>query len=235
MEHISIELLNKYIAAREYEDENAELFENISEHIMGCDDCAEKYRKILMVNQAVEEFTVEDYDCMVTHEERLIEEYQILKLIRGTENKELGLGIKNWMRKLEKGIKNQIQLHLCDDKLNNVSGMIIKSMEKISLLANMEPDMLVAARGEGGAKKELSTILLSNSNPNNKISLDGSSMSVYVQIEDKGQYKDPPIGILLPKDKEGTPVVKAAEKNKQIYSIEFNDLEPGEYMFYINE
>lgn len=235
MEHISIELLNKYIAAREYEDENAELFENISEHIMGCDDCAERYRKILIVNQAVEEFTIEDYDCMVTHDERLIEEYQILKLIRGTENKELGARIRNWMRKVEEGIKNQIQLHLCDDKLNNVSGMIIKSMEKISLLAKMEPDLLVAVRGEGGVKKELSTVLVSNSNPNNKISLDGSSMTVYVQIEDEGQYQDSPIGILLPKNRGGTPVVKVAVTNKQIYSIEFSNLEPGEYMLYINE
>lgn len=236
MEHISLESLLDYIDIKEYNAESSELYEEISEHIMECDECASNYRSVLMAAQIAEDFNQKDIQTLFASEELLMEEYHIGTLFRSFNDDQLIKRLTTWLQERKTGIENSLKLYLCDEKHNKISGMIKNKVQEISALANMKAYSPIMVRGEDNSHRELSMILAAEDHADSRITLNSNAGSLMVRLEGKEQYLvKPPMVVLLPLSDNGEPCVQIAKERNGVYCIELNNLQPGEYNLYLEE
>jgi hypothetical protein len=247
VKHLTYENLREYIDMQEYSMDNADRFEQISEHIMECEKCSVMYERMLYASQLVDDFSVREYEGYLSLEQGLMERYQLEKLLISTVGKPVEDRIVAWIRKRLKGLESSIKVYLKDEKHNKFSGMVSNTMDRLSLLNTLEPLPAIAVRGEAPTDEfskgfthsrqaiNFSSVLVSPDNKETKLILDGNHMQLTVQLESMLSYqKNPPIGILIGSEKEFEPLMQVAELKEGLYFIIFTNLQSGEYTFFLD-
>ena len=248
MEHLTYESIREYLDMEEYSTENADKFERTCEHLMECEECSLMYERMLYVSQLVDEFSLQEYDGYLSIEERLMERYQIEKLLIKVSGKSIENRIKQWLAKKPIGMSSSVNVYLKDEKHNKLSGMIRNALDSLSILNTLTPTPAIAVRGEASINnadmeftlkdntKSLSSLLVSSESEETKLILDGNNMDLTLQLEEKPYYyKKPPIGILVGREKEIEPLIQVAELKNGSYYIKFANLQSGEYTFYLDD
>ena len=245
MEHLTYEIIREYINIQEYSDDNADGFEQITEHLMDCEKCSAMYEKMLHASQIVDDFSIKEYESYLSLEQALLERYQMEKLLVEVSGRSMEERIMEWLTKRWKGMESCIKIYLKDERYNKLSGMIQNTMDQLSILNTLEPMPAIAVRGDGdvkeastwntGSSMNLSSILVSPENKDTRLILDGNQMRLSVQLENKSSYQNkPPMGILIGDKKEMEPLVQVAEYKDGLYQISFVNLQSGEYVFYLD-
>lgn len=238
MEHLSYEDIREYIDLQEYTLSTADKFEQVSEHLMECMQCEKMYQRMLYAIQIVDDFSIKEYEAYLSMEQRLLERYQIEKLLYKTADKQLENRLKEWLGKKIKGIENSIKVYLKDESLNKLTGMIKNIKDKSSILNTLEPISLVAVRGDNvnpDQDMNLSTILTSAVSKETKLILDGNLMQLNIFLDiDAYAIEKPPMGVLLANKISSEPKVEFAKLDNGLYRITFSNLEAGQYTLYLD-
>jgi hypothetical protein len=246
VEHLTYEIIREYIDMEEYSFDNADGFEQISEHLMECEACSAMYERMLYASQLVDDFSIQEYESYLTLEQALLERYQLEKLLLNVSGKSLEDRIRGWIGKRMKEMESSIKIYLKAEKYNKLSGMIKDTVDRLSILNTLEPIPAIAMRGGADENESpkghirpstnLSSLLVSSDNKDTRLILDGNQMQLSVHLEYKQSYQDkPPIGILIANKMDLEPLIQAAELMDGIYQISFMNLQQGEYVFYLDE
>ena len=238
MEHLSYEDIREYIDLEEYTVSTANMFEQISEHLMECKECARMYQRMLYTIQIVDDFSIEEYEAYLSLEQKLVERYQIEKLLYKTADKQLENRLKDWLGKKIKGIENSIKVFLKDESLNKLTGMIKNVKDNTSILDTLKPLSVVAVRGDNANSNQdlnLSTVLISADNKETKLILDGNLMQLNIFLDlDKCPIEKPPMGVLLANNISTDPKLEFAKLDNGLYKITFSNMEAGQYTLYLD-
>lgn len=243
MDHLTYHRLRKYIDMDEYLEDNAEEFEEITEHIMECGDCGRMYRRMLYACQIVDEFSSVEYEGYLAVEKRLWESYQLERLLANTKEQAMEQRILTWLKKKRSGVENSLKVFLAKAEDHEISGMIRNAAEQFSVLNRMQPLAYGAVRGREESVGQTTTennVLASNilvtENQASKIILDGEGMQLVIRLEYKNSYDEkPPMGILISCDRSIEPMAKTGVYQNRAYVIEFSFLTAGEYMLYLED
>jgi hypothetical protein len=245
LEHLTYEVIREYIDMQEYSYDNADGFEQISEHLMECEKCSAMYEKMLHASQIVDDFSIKEYESYLSLEQALLERYQMEKLLVKVSGRTMEERIMEWLTKRWKGMESSIKIYLKDERYNKLSGMVQNTVDQLSILKTLEPMPAIALRGDTDVKEvlswntrssmNLSSMLVSPENKDTRLILDGNQMQLSVQLENKPSYQDkPPMGILIGDKKDMEPLVQVAEYKDGLYQISFVNLQSGEYVFYLD-
>ncbi len=245
MEHLTYEVIREYIDMQEYSFDNADGFEQISEHLMECEKCSAMYERMLHASQMVDDFSIKEYESYLSLEQAILERYQLEKLLVKVSGRTMEDRLKEWLAKRLKEKASSIKIYLKDEKHNKLSGMIRNMVDQLSILNTLEPISAIAVRGDldgdgsttGQIRSamDLTSLLVSPESKETRLTLDGNRMQLSVQLEYKPSYQDkPPMGILIGDKKDMEPLVQVAEYKDGLYQISFVNLQSGEYAFYLD-
>lgn len=225
MEHLTYEELYDYLNT-----DDIDLQEHCEEHLMECEECICKLQKVTKVSQQMPMLGTQLE--ALNHKSELTAAYQYRKNLEVQAKPTLRERILNLILNQSQGI----HVLMKSERFHGISGIFLNSLEELTPLGRLKPELLTATRGTTGQQRNIASVLKSMDSEQTYIKVDGQNQRVVLSLADNGGRREqPPVGILLSKDWRQDAVMQEAEWNEQAngYQLQFEKLASGEYQLFL--